>query len=201
MTEEDREQGQAQVHWWNIANIITMIRIAMVPFFVAALLIEDSVAWRVLALVIFLVASLTDKLDGHLARSRGLITNLGKILDPIADKVLTGAALVGLSYLGELPWWVTLVILGRELAITLMRFIVIRYVVLPASRGGKIKTVTQITAISAWLLPLSMLPGAVTVIAWILMLCAVAVTVYTGLDYLVQGLRVFRAGRHENDSR
>ncbi|WP_029068809.1 CDP-diacylglycerol--glycerol-3-phosphate 3-phosphatidyltransferase [Jonesia quinghaiensis] len=199
MTEENREQAQA--HWWNIANIITMIRIAMVPFFVAALLVEDSVAWRIAALVIFLVASLTDKLDGHLARSRGLITDLGKILDPIADKVLTGAALVVLSLLGELPWWVTIVILGREAAITLMRFIVIRYVVLPASRGGKIKTVTQIAAISAWLLPLSILPGAVTVIAWILMIAAVVVTVYTGLDYMVQGLRVFRAGQRDGDSK
>lgn len=199
MTEENREQAQA--HWWNIANIITMIRIAMVPFFVAALLVEDSVAWRIAALVIFLVASLTDKLDGHLARSRGLITDLGKILDPIADKVLTGAALVVLSLLGELPWWVTIVILGREAAITLMRFIVIRYVVLPASRGGKIKTVTQIAAISAWLLPLSILPGAVTIIAWILMIAAVVVTVYTGLDYMVQGLRVFRAGQRDGDSK
>ncbi len=167
----------------------------MVPFFLAALLIPDGVVWRLVALVIFLVAAITDRLDGYLARSRGLVTNLGKILDPIADKVLTGGALVALSWLGELPWWVTVVILGREFAITVMRFIVIRIAVLPASRGGKLKTVTQIVAISLWLLPLTSLPGVVTVVAWIAMGGAVVVTVVTGVEYLVQGVRVARNGR------
>lgn len=151
--------------------------------------------WRLVALVIFLVAAITDRLDGYLARSRGLVTNLGKILDPIADKVLTGGALVALSWLGELPWWVTVVILGREFAITMMRFIVIRIAVLPASRGGKLKTVTQIVAISLWLLPLTSLPGFVTVVAWIAMGGAVVVTVVTGVEYLVHGVRVARNGR------
>lgn len=167
----------------------------MVPFFLAALLIPDGVVWRLVALVIFLVAAITDRLDGYLARSRGLVTNLGKILDPIADKVLTGGALVALSWLGELPWWVTVVILGREFAITVMRLIVIRIAVLPASRGGKLKTVTQIVAISLWLLPLTSLPGVVTVVAWIAMGGAVVVTVVTGVEYLVQGVRVARSGR------
>lgn len=189
------ETRDSSAPWWNIANVITMARIAMVPFFLAALLIPDGVVWRLVALVIFLVAAITDRLDGYLARSRGLVTNLGKILDPIADKVLTGGALVALSWLGELPWWVTVVILGREFAITVMRFIVIRIAVLPASRGGKLKTVTQIVAISLWLLPLTSLPGFVTVVAWIAMGGAVVVTVVTGVEYLVHGVRVARNGR------
>ncbi|ACV08691.1 CDP-diacylglycerol/glycerol-3-phosphate 3- phosphatidyltransferase [Jonesia denitrificans DSM 20603] len=189
------ETRDSSAPWWNIANVITMARIAMVPFFLAALLIPDGVVWRLVALVIFLVAAITDRLDGYLARSRGLVTNLGKILDPIADKVLTGGALVALSWLGELPWWVTVVILGREFAITMMRFIVIRIAVLPASRGGKLKTVTQIVAISLWLLPLTSLPGFVTVVAWIAMGGAVVVTVVTGVEYLVHGVRVARNGR------
>lgn len=189
------ETRDSSAPWWNIANVITMARIAMVPFFLAALLIPDGVVWRLVALVIFLVAAITDRLDGYLARSRGLVTNLGKILDPIADKVLTGGALVALSWLGELPWWVTVVILGREFAITVMRFIVIRIAVLPASRGGKLKTVTQIVAISLWLLPLTSLPGVVTVVAWIAMGGAVVVTVVTGVEYLVHGVRVARIGR------
>lgn len=173
----------------------------MVPVFVWALLQEsgESIKWRLIALAIFLLASATDKLDGYLARSRNLITDLGKILDPIADKVLIGAALIALSILGDLWWWVTIVILGRELLITLMRFIVIRYVVLPASRGGKLKTVLQIMAICGFLLPLSSLPYFMFVIAAILMAGAVAVTVYTGVEYLFVGYRAFKEGRNKNE--
>lgn len=171
----------------------------MVPVFVWALFQEsgESIKWRLIALAIFVLASATDKLDGHLARSRGLITDLGKILDPIADKVLIGGALISLSILGDLWWWVTIVILGRELLITLMRFIVIRYAVLPASRGGKLKTVLQIIAISGFLLPLASLPYALFILAAILMSAAVAVTVYTGVEYLFVGYRVFKAGRKQ----
>ena len=191
------QANSPQVSPWNIANILTMIRIAMVPFFVWALFIEDgeSIKWRLIALVIFVVASLTDKLDGHLARSRGLITDLGKILDPIADKVLTGAALISLSILGDLWWWVTIVILGRELLVTLMRFIVIRYVVLPASRGCKLKTVLQIAAIIGFLLPLAHMPQFFFIVASILMAAAVAVTVYTGIEYMFVGYRAFVQGK------
>lgn len=192
------QQGSSQqASPWNIANILTMIRIAMVPVFVWALLQEsgDSVMWRLIALGIFVTAAATDKLDGYLARSRGLITDLGKILDPIADKVLIGAALIGLSILGDLWWWVTIAILGRELIVTLMRFIVIKYVVLPASRGGKVKTVLQVFAISAFLLPLAAMPYAFFVIASVLMGAAVAVTVYTGIEYLFVGYRAFVEGR------
>lgn len=195
------QQGSSQqASPWNIANILTMIRIAMVPVFVWALLQEsgDSVMWRLIALGIFVTAAATDKLDGYLARSRGLITDLGKILDPIADKVLIGAALIGLSILGDLWWWVTIAILGRELIVTLMRFIVIKYVVLPASRGGKVKTVLQVFAISAFLLPLAAMPYAFFVIASVLMGAAVAVTVYTGIEYLFVGYRAFVEGRNSD---
>ena len=174
-----------------------MVRILMVPVFVWALFQEsgESIKWRLIALAIFLLASATDKLDGYLARSRNLITDLGKILDPIADKVLIGAALIALSILGDLWWWVTIIILGRELLITLMRFIVIRYVVLPASRGGKLKTVFQIIAICAFLLPLGSMPYFLFVIASVLMAAAVAITVYTGIEYLFVGYRAFKEGR------
>ena len=182
---------------WNIANVLTVLRILMVPVFVWTLFQDsgESVGWRWAAVAIFALASLTDKIDGNLARSRGLITNLGKILDPIADKFLTGAALISLSVLGEVWWWVTIVILGRELIITAMRFVVIRYAVLPASRGGKLKTVLQMLAIGAFLLPLFVLPGFIHAIAVVLMALALIVTVGSGVDYLFTGYRVFTQGR------
>ncbi|NNU28244.1 CDP-diacylglycerol--glycerol-3-phosphate 3-phosphatidyltransferase [Isoptericola sediminis] len=185
---------------WNIANIVTMIRIALVPVFAAALLVDggESVTWRLVATAIFLLAALSDKVDGHLARSRGLVTDLGKLLDPIADKALVGTALVLLWWpLGELPWWVPAVILVRELGITLMRMAVLKYAVMPASRGGKIKTVLQVVAIALFLLPLAQLPDAVGVVAWVVMGAAIAVTVVTGVDYAVQGLRLSRRARLE----
>ena len=141
---------------WNIANVVTMIRIAMVPFFAWALLVEggDDTTWRIVATAIFVVAAVSDKVDGYLARSRGLITDLGKLLDPIADKLLVGAALILLWIpLGELPWWIPVIILVRELGITFMRMGMLKYEVMPASRGGKLKTVLQAVAISMFLLP------------------------------------------------
>lgn len=182
---------------WNVANYVTMVRIALVPLFALALLVDggDSPTWRIVATVIFVVAALSDKLDGYLARSRGLITDLGKLLDPIADKLLVGAALVLLWWpLGELPWGIPVVILVRELGITLMRMGMLKYAVMPASRGGKLKTVLQAVAITAFLLPRADLPW-LTVIAWIVMLLAVVVTVVTGLDYAYQGWRIRRAAR------
>ncbi|RPF22096.1 CDP-diacylglycerol--glycerol-3-phosphate 3-phosphatidyltransferase [Myceligenerans xiligouense] len=182
---------------WNVANYVTMVRIAMVPFFAWALLVEggESVTWRIVATILFVVAALSDKVDGYLARSRGLITDLGKLLDPIADKFLVGTALVLLWWpLGELPWWVPTVILVRELGITLMRMAVLKYEVMPASRGGKLKTVLQAVAITAFLLPHGDLPW-LTVIAWIVMAAAVVVTVVTGVDYAYQGWRIRRSAR------
>lgn len=178
---------------WNVANAVTFVRILLVPVFVWALLAEggDSVTWRLVATGIFVVAALSDKVDGYLARSRGLVTTLGKLLDPIADKALVGAALILLWWpLGELPWWVPVVILVRELGITAMRMVILRYAVLPASRGGKIKTVLQMVAITLFLLPLAHLPQAVHDTAWVVMWAAIAVTVVTGVDYAVQGWRL-----------
>lgn len=193
----DPTSVQPQVSNWNIANVLTMLRIAMVPIFVWVLFIDhgESIVWRLVALAIFLLAAITDKVDGHLARSRGLITDLGKLLDPIADKALTGAAFISLSILGEIWWWVTIVILGREVLITVMRFVVKRYVVLPASRGGKLKTVLQMVAIAGFLLPLFALPTFLTWIAAAILSAAFVVTVITGLDYLVGGYKVFKNGR------
>ncbi|WP_433375356.1 CDP-diacylglycerol--glycerol-3-phosphate 3-phosphatidyltransferase [Streptosporangium sp. CA-115845] len=169
---------------WNIANVVTVIRLAMVPFFVACLFLPGS-GWRVTALVVFMVASLTDLLDGELARRYGLITDFGKIADPIADKALIGAALISLSVLGELPWWVTVVILGRELGVTALRFAVIRHGVIPASYGGKVKTVLQIAAIVSYIWP-----DVPDPIRWVVMGAATVVTVGTGLDYVVRAIKL-----------
>ena len=129
----------------NIANALTVLRLVAVPAFVFALLFEngDNATSRLIAAIIFFAAIITDAFDGHLARRYDLVTDFGKLADPIADKALIGAALIGLSWLGELPWWITIVILVRELGITLMRFVVKKYGVMPAGRGGKLKTVQQ----------------------------------------------------------
>ena len=170
----------------NAANALTVLRLALVPVFVACLL-AGGTGWRVAAFVVFAVASVTDLLDGRLARSRGLITDFGKIADPIADKALTGAALVTLSALGELAWWVTVVILAREISVTLLRFWVIRRGVIAASRGGKLKTLLQVVAITLYVLP-----GPPAVVREVVMAAAVAVTVVTGIDYGVRAVRLHR---------
>ncbi len=184
----------AEVSAWNLPNALTVLRLALVPVFGWLLLREggDNDASRVLAAAVFLIASLTDLADGEIARRQGLVTNFGKIADPIADKALTGMALVGLSILGHLPWWVTVVILAREVGVTLLRFWVIRHGVIPAGRGGKLKTLLQNIAIIGYLLPLT---GALATACWWLMLVAVVVTVLTGLDYVAQALRMRRRGR------
>ncbi|MFP5023406.1 CDP-diacylglycerol--glycerol-3-phosphate 3-phosphatidyltransferase [Pseudonocardia phyllosphaerae] len=180
----------------NVANALTCVRLLLVPVFAVALLLEDgrSVGWRLTAFAVFAVAALTDRLDGQLARKRGLVTSFGELVDPIADKALMGAALIGLSLLELLPWWVTLVILGRELAVTVLRFVVIRTRgVIPASRGGKAKTVAQSVAIGLFVLPLAMLfPPAATVaevVQWTIMGIALLLTVATGVDYFVKAFR------------
>lgn len=174
---------------WNLPNALTVLRILLVPLFLWLLLSEsgDSTALRWWALVVFAVASLTDWLDGDLARRRQLVTDFGKVADPIADKALIGSALIGLSVLGDLPWWVTVVILARELGVTLLRFWVIRHGVIQASRGGKLKTVLQAIGLLLLIAPL----GGVghTTGLWI-MYAAVAVTLATGLDYVLRALRL-----------
>jgi CDP-diacylglycerol--glycerol-3-phosphate 3-phosphatidyltransferase len=176
---------------WNVANVLTMIRIVLVPVFLA-FLFTGGTAWRVAALGTFCVASFTDLLDGRLARSRGLVTDFGKIADPVADKALTGAALIGLSALGELPWWVTGVIMFRELGVTALRLWVIRRGVIAASRGGKLKTLLQIVAICLYVLPGALSPPGM--VRGLFMAAAVVVTVVTGVEYVFQAVRLRRSG-------
>ena len=177
----------------NIANVLTMLRLVLVPFFLAALFVDhgQTSSWRVVAFIVFAVASFTDRFDGEIARRRGLVTDFGKIADPIADKALTGAALVSLSLLAELSWWVTAVVAVREVGVTLLRFWVIRHGVIPASRGGKAKTFVQAIAIGFYVLPL---PAVVGPLAEAVMALAVVFTVVTGVDYVVRALRLRRVG-------
>lgn len=179
----------------NVANALTVLRLLLVPVFVVALLTADGrdLWWRLGAFAVFALAAFTDRLDGNLARRHGLETWFGALADPIADKALMGSALVGLSVLGLLPWWVTIVIAGREIGITVLRFVVIRRGVIPASRGGKAKTVAQTVAIGLFLLPLAMLfpaaPGPVLVVQWTVMAVALLLTVVTGVDYVYKAVR------------
>ncbi|MEP6760682.1 MAG: CDP-diacylglycerol--glycerol-3-phosphate 3-phosphatidyltransferase [Sporichthyaceae bacterium] len=176
---------------WNIANALTVLRLVLVPVFLVQLLHDEGAdnSWRVAAFVTFAVASVTDRIDGDLARRHGLVTDFGKIADPIADKALIGAALVGLSLLDELWWWVTVLVLAREVGVTLLRFFVIRHGVMPASRGGKVKTLLQGLAIGLFVLPL---PQALHWVAVGLMVVAVVLTVVTGVDYVARAVRLRR---------
>ncbi|RIQ34829.1 CDP-diacylglycerol--glycerol-3-phosphate 3-phosphatidyltransferase [Jiangella rhizosphaerae] len=177
---------------WNIANALTILRVVLVPLFGWLLLREggDHDPSRVAAFFAFGVAMMTDRLDGDIARRRGLVTDFGKIADPIADKALTGMAFVGLSLLGELPWWVTVVVLVREWGITVLRFAVIRYGVMAANRGGKLKTVLQALALGLYILPL---PGWFDPVEASVMAVAVIVTVVTGVDYVLSAIRLRRS--------
>lgn len=178
----------------NIANALTVFRLVLIPVFVVALFADGGhdTGWRIGATLIFALAALTDRYDGKIARQRGLVTDFGKMADPIADKALIGAALIGLSILDVLPWWVTAVILARELGVTALRFWVLRHGVIPASRGGKVKTLLQTLAIGLFLLPLA---GAWLIMAWVVMGLAIAATVLTGVDYVWQALALRARGR------
>ena len=189
---------------WNVPNVLTVLRIIAVPFFIVALVSggtfgADDPTHRWLAWVIFILAMLTDWADGYLARSRNLITSFGKIADPIADKFLTGAAFIVLSALGELWWWVTIVIIVRELGITFMRMAMVRKgAVMAASKGGKLKTTLQMVAIVGLLMPWQMfLPDAIAsgliATALCIMMVALLVTVVTGVDYVQQAITLNRA--------
>ncbi|CAB4332053.1 unannotated protein [freshwater metagenome] len=168
----------------NIPNILTLARLALVPVFgYLALFAEQTTAAQWTAAIVFLVAAITDLVDGVWARRYGLVTNFGKIADPIADKALIGTALVALSIREEISWWVTGIILFREVAITVMRFWVIKHGVIPASRGGKLKTVSQIVAIVAFLIPMS---GWVDMVAQVSLGIALALTITTGIDYILK---------------
>lgn len=182
---------KAEVSAWNLPNGLTVGRLLLVPVFLYLLFVQGGheTGWRVAATAVFFVASVTDLVDGDLARRRGLVTDFGVLADPIADKALTGAALIGLSMLGELWWWVTVVIVARELAVTLLRLWVIRHGVMPASRGGKLKTLFQAWALGLLVLPH---PGVFGVVAFVLMGAALVVTIVTGIDYVARALRLRR---------
>jgi CDP-diacylglycerol--glycerol-3-phosphate 3-phosphatidyltransferase len=181
----------------NVANVLTVVRIFLVPVFVLCL-VHGGTGWRIAALVAFGGASFTDFLDGQLARKRGLVTDFGKIADPIADKALTGAALITLSVLGELPGWVTGLILARELGITALRFAVIKRGVIAASQGGKLKTLLQIVAICLYVLPPSL--GLPAVVKEVVMGAALVVTLVTGADYVVRAVRMSQTPRDKADA-
>jgi CDP-diacylglycerol---glycerol-3-phosphate 3-phosphatidyltransferase len=188
-------RGDSPASVANIANIITAVRILLAPLFLVLLLLDGGtdgvLRWVAAALFVFTI--LTDSLDGYLARGRNLVTDVGKLLDPIADKALTGLALVGLSILGELWWWVTVIILVREIAVTVFRFVVVSTVVIPASRGGKIKTWAQAVALSLFLFPIGhVVPAIDTAYSWlgyVVMAIAFVLTVVTGADYFIQAYR------------
>jgi CDP-diacylglycerol--glycerol-3-phosphate 3-phosphatidyltransferase len=175
----------------NLANVLTGIRLVLVPVFLVLLFTDGGheFGWRMAAFAVFAVAVITDRFDGALARSYGMVTEFGTLADPIADKALIGAALIGLSMLGDLPWWITVVILAREIGITLMRFAVLRHGVIPASRGGKLKTTVQAVAIGLFVMPLDSWPPVWVSVAWVTMWAAVVLTVLTGADYVVSAIR------------
>ena len=186
----------------NVPNVLTTLRIVMVPFFAWALLAQggDNAWLRVLAWAIFVVAMITDKIDGDLARKHNLITNFGKIADPIADKAITGMAFIGLSIIGALWWWVTIVVLVREWSVTIARLSIARQVVMAARQSGKVKTLAQALALGGFIAPFKDLTGVWDtpgeVLWWIsalLMGVAVVLTVTSGLEFARDAVRQRRA--------
>ena len=176
----------------NPPNIIAATRIVATPFFVWMLVADggQNQLLRWLAGVFFVVAIATDALDGWIARRYNMVTDLGKLLDPIADKFLTGGALVGLSVIGELPWWITIVILVREIGITVHRLVEAKSVVVAAAWMGKLKTIAQAVAIALALFPFAAVFGD-----WVIwlnvstMTIAVVLTILSGIDYVVTAIR------------
>ncbi len=176
----------------NLPNALTLGRLLVVPVFAVLLLTGGtSTGMRLLLAGLFALACVTDVVDGRLARRRDQVTDFGVMADPIADKALVGSALVGLSLLAELPWWVTAVVLGRELAVTLLRVAVRRYGLMPATRGGKLKALSQNAAVTLYLLPLS---GLAATARFPVLLLAVVCTVATGADYALRGWQLRRSG-------
>lgn len=183
----------------NVPNVLTTLRIVMVPFFGWALLTHDgeSITWRLVAWGLFAAAMITDKIDGDLARKHNLVTNFGKIADPIADKAITGMAFIGLSIVGDIWWWVTVLVLLREWSVTLLRLSVMKRVVIAASQSGKIKTTLQAVALAGLILPLPHGDGPhaaafeqvgvageiVFYLAQVLLAAAVAMTMWSGFEF------------------
>lgn len=171
----------------NIPNSITVARIALVPLFVFLLLLPDSAtSWeRWFAIVVFVLAISTDGLDGAIARRTNTVTNLGKILDPIADKALLGGALLTLSYLGEIAWWITILILARELAVTLYRVLVAKNNIIAATLAGKLKTIFQGVAIGVVLAPFEVWVSDWIFVEQSLLLVALASTLWSGFQFFL----------------
>ncbi|CAO5148939.1 putative phosphatidylglycerophosphate synthase [Frankia sp. AiPs1] len=180
----------------NVANLLTIVRLALVPVFVAFLFTGPSDhGWRYAAFAAYAVAAVTDQIDGLIARHWHLVTDFGILVDPIADKALTGAAMISLSVLGELPWVVTVAVLLREVGVTLLRLWVIRFGVIAASRGGKVKTLLLNIAIGLYILPLT---GAAATGRAVILAAGVIVAVATGIDYVYRALALRRrAARRE----
>jgi CDP-diacylglycerol---glycerol-3-phosphate 3-phosphatidyltransferase len=172
---------------WNVPNVLTALRIVLVPVFAWLLLAHPaSPPMRWWADAVFVLAILTDMADGKIARKYNLVTDFGKLWDPIADKALTGMGFIALSILGPLPWWITVIILLREWGITIMRFWILKYgTVMAANAGGKLKTVTQAVALAMFIPGLEFLPVWWGWAAWAVMFVAFGLTVYTGIDYLL----------------
>lgn len=188
-----------------LPNGLTILRLVLVPVFVWLLFAGPTeLSWRLAATIVFGLAILTDLFDGRLARKYGLVSDFGKIWDPIADKALTGAAFIGLSILGELPWWVTILILVREWGITWMRVQMLKYEVMAAAPGGKLKTVLQSVALLMFLpYPIGLTAGPFPFwfwLAWLVMGAAFVLTVVTGVQYLVSAWRLRSAALAERDS-
>ncbi|PRY18499.1 CDP-diacylglycerol--glycerol-3-phosphate 3-phosphatidyltransferase [Kineococcus rhizosphaerae] len=179
------------MHRGHVPNALTVLRLVFVPVFVWFLWTDGGQdwRWRTAAAAVFIAASITDRYDGHLARRWEVVSDFGKIADPIADKALIGAGLVVLSLQGRLWWWMTAVILARELLVTLLRFIVIRRGVIPAAKGGKIKTVVQTVAVGLFVLPL---PAALDPLCLAVMAVAVVLTIWSAWAYFVAGARLLR---------
>jgi CDP-diacylglycerol--glycerol-3-phosphate 3-phosphatidyltransferase len=181
---------------WNLPNALTTLRIALVPFFGWALLVDggDSILWRCIAYLLFAGAMITDKIDGDLARARNQVTDFGKIADPIADKAMTGMAFIGLSIVGDVWWWVTVVVLLREWSVTLLRLSVLKRVVIAAANLGKLKTTFQVLALGALVLPLRdpdlpdvlQTPGEVVFyVAEACLVVAVVLTLWSGAEFFL----------------
>ncbi len=172
----------------NLPNALTIFRILALPFCAYALFKNggDDDSWRIIAFTLFFIVGLSDILDGRIARSRNQITEFGKLLDPIADKAMLATASIGASILGMLSWWVTAIFLIREVAVTILRFAVIKKGVIPASKGAKVKTFFQSFGVGFYILPL---PAYLNLPRDIFMTVAIYLTISTGVTYFRKALK------------
>jgi CDP-diacylglycerol--glycerol-3-phosphate 3-phosphatidyltransferase len=184
----------------HVPNVLTVVRLVLVPVFLVLLLANPhDLDWRLVTTLVFTFAVLTDLFDGKIARKYEVVSDFGKLWDPIADKAITGAAFIGLSVLGELEWWVTVLILVREWGITWMRVLMLRYEVMAAAQGGKWKTFLQCVALVCYLLYLPAMPPVLQWTGWVTMYAALALTLVTGALYVRDALRLKAAAQRPGD--